>query len=133
MSINETLIKLMKSFSYAGQGLPVAFRGRNMRIHGVAAFLVIVAGLWFGVSRSEWLIILLLIAAVWSLEMINSAIEDLANVVRDTNHLNYEATKQARDLAAGAVLVMSIIAAISAVIIFSPYIFVSIMYSSPTY
>lgn len=133
MSLLTSLRKLVLSFGYAGKGLPAAFEGRNMRIHGIAALLVIAAGLWFGITRSEWLVILIFIAVVWSLEMINTAIEDLANVVRDTNHLNYEATKKARDLAAGAVLVTAIIAAISAGIIFLPYLFPPMMYGPPAY
>ena len=133
MSLLTSLRKLVLSFGYAGKGLPAAFEGRNMRIHGITALLVIAAGLWFGITRSEWLVILIFIAVVWSLEMINTAIEDLANVVRDTNHLNYEATKKARDLAAGAVLVTAIIAAISAVIIFLPYLFLTVKYGPPVY
>lgn len=133
MSIQITLSKLIKSFGYAGQGFPVAFKGRNMRVHGIAALLVILTGLWFGITRFEWLVIFIFIAAVWSLEMINTAIEDLANTMRDTNHLGYEATKKARDVAAGAVLIMALIAAICAVIIFLPYIWLKPIEVYPGY
>lgn len=133
MSLQTSVRKLVLSFGYAGKGLPAAFEGRNMRIHGIAALSVIAAGLWFGITRFEWLVILIFIAAVWSLEMVNTAIEELANVLRDTNHLSYEATKKARDLAAGAVLVTAIIAAISAVIIFLPHLLLTIKYGPPAY
>ncbi len=128
MSLQTSVRKLVLSFGYAGKGLPAAFEGRNMRLHGIAALSVIALGLWCGITRLEWLVILIFIAAVWSLEMINTAIEELANVLRDTNHLSYEATKKARDLAAGAVLVTAIIAAISAGIIFWPYLFPKIVF-----
>ncbi|MBP9781224.1 diacylglycerol kinase family protein [Candidatus Woesebacteria bacterium] len=133
MSLNLTLHKLLQSFVYAGQGIPVAFKGRNMRVHGAATIVVVIAGFWLGITRFEWLIILLFVAAVWSLEMVNTALEELANTMRDTNHLNYRATKTARDVAAGAVLVMAIIAAISAGIIFLPYLFPPMMYGPPAY
>lgn len=133
MSLNITLRKLLQSFVYAGQGIPVAFRGRNMRVHGAATIVVVGTGLWLGITRFEWLILLMFIAAVWSLEMVNTALEELANTMRDTNHLNYKATKTARDVAAGAVLVMAIIAAISAGIIFIPYLFPPMMSGPPVY
>lgn len=119
---------VVKSFSYAKQGLPLAFRGRNMRVHGISTICVIFANVWFGVTRTEWLITVVLVGAVWSLEMVNTSIEELANVVRDTNKLGYQATKYTRDLAAGAVLVMAAIAALCALIIYGPYLWAGFTY-----
>lgn len=119
---------VVKSFSYAKEGLPLAFRGRNMRVHGIATICVILANVWFGVTRTEWLITLVLVGAVWSLEMVNSAIEELANLFRDTHRLSYQATKYPRDLAAGAVLVMAAIAALCALIIYGPYLWAGFTY-----
>ena len=70
------------------------------------------------------IIILILIAAVWGAELINSSIEKLGNTLRDVNKLDYEATTQARDMAAGSVLIIAIIATIIALIIFVPKIFI---------
>ncbi len=122
MLIRTTIQKVINSFSYAAQGFPVAIRGRNMRIHAIAALTVIATGLWLGIGRFEWLVILIFIAAVWSLEMVNTAVEELANTIRDADRLGFEATKKARDVAAGAVLVTAIIAVICAGIIFLPYL-----------
>lgn len=114
------LSKLVKSFQYAAQGFPVAFRGRNMRIHGLAAVVVVIAGWWFQIAPFEWLVVLLLIGGIWALEMVNSALEDLADTVRDSLKLDYKATQIPRDLTAGAVLVLSVVAVICAMIIFIP-------------
>jgi len=56
--------------------------------------------------------------------LMNSAIEDLANVVRDHDQMNYQATKDARDLAAGGVLVLAITSAIIGLLIFVPKLLV---------
>lgn len=122
MSVKELIQKIVSSFDHASQGVPIAFKGRNMRIHGIAALLVICFGLWFTISKTEWIVILMLIGLIWSAEMMNTAIENLANVVRDSLGLSYSATKEPRDIAAGAVLIMSVIAAIVGLIIFYPYL-----------
>jgi diacylglycerol kinase len=95
-----------------------------MRFHGVAAVIVLMAGWYYHLSTTEWMIILILIAVVWSAELINSSVEKLSNVVRDSNKLSYEATTEARDMAAGSVLIIAIIAAIIGLIIFIPKIII---------
>lgn len=121
MSNQSFVSKLVQSFGHAMEGFPVAFSDRNMKIHGLAAGIGIFAGWWFQINRLEWLVVFLLIGGIWSLEMVNSAIEELSNTVRDSLKLDRQATKKPRDLAAGAVLLMAIISVICAVIIFTPY------------
>ena len=72
------------------------------------------------ISAIEWMIILLLIAAVWSAEMVNTAIEEICNIMVDRNDLAYYVTTRARDVAAGSVLVFAVVAAVCAAIIFIP-------------
>jgi diacylglycerol kinase len=109
-----------KSFLYAWNGIVMALREqRNLRIHFAATVLVILAGLYFSVTATEWCILLLCIALVISIELINSSIEDLVNLV--TAEWKPQAGK-IKDIAAGAVLVMAIIALIVGIIIFYPYI-----------
>lgn len=115
--------KFMTGFYYAGNGILAGFQERNMRIHGIAAIVVIMAGIVYGLSKWEWIVVMALIGMVWLAELINSSIEELANIVRDSNKLSYEATKYSRDLAAGAVLVVAIVSGIIGVIIFWPKIF----------
>lgn len=114
------VVKVLKSFTYAAAGVVSAFHERNMKVHGAAAGLVVLLGLVLGLSWLEWVEVFLLIGMVWSAEMFNTAIEELANIVRDELKLSYAATRRARDLAAGAVLVVAVIACVIGLRIFVP-------------
>ncbi|AIM37335.1 diacylglycerol kinase family protein [Sphingobacterium sp. SG20118] len=109
-----------KSFTYAFDGFKVLFaEEHNARIHLVATVVTVIAGFYFDISTVEWMIILLCIGSVFALEIVNSAIENLADLVcQEQNSL----VKKAKDLAAAAVLVAAIVAAIIAIIIFIPKI-----------
>lgn len=122
MKITLKLKKFIMSFVNAGKGIISGFKERNMRVHGLATATVFILGTWLKLNKEEWLIILLLIASIWSAELANTAIEELANIVRDELKLSYKATKRARDTAAGAVLILAIAAAIIAWLIFAPKI-----------
>ena len=114
------MISFLKGFLYAFNGLVVFFRHeRNGRIQLVAAILVVILGLLFTVSLSEWMMLLICIASVLSLEMINSAIEKLCNLVHPKYH---PAVKVIKDISAGAVLWFSVISGIIGIIIFLPKI-----------
>ena len=113
---------MIKSFGYALRGIILGFKGRNFKIHLGITVLVLAAAIWLKISTGEWLIVLILIGAVLMAELFNSSIEELANVVRDSSKLDWGATKSVRDLAAGAVLIMAIVAAIIGLIIFVPKI-----------
>lgn len=114
------VIKFFRAFLYAGRGLLVAVKERNVRVHLTAMFLVVLAGLLFRINEAEWLVIILLCSAVISAEVVNTALENVCNSLRDDLGLPYKATRDARDLAAGAVLVLAIAAVIIAAIIFGP-------------
>lgn len=122
MSITIWLKKFFRGFVYAGRGIPDALQERNMKVHLVVAMLVVALGVIFNISRVEWMILFLCIAGVMSLEMVNTALEEIANLVRDTDHLAYGATRRMRDMAAGAVLIMAISSAIIGGLIFLPKI-----------
>ncbi|MCL4384287.1 diacylglycerol kinase family protein [Patescibacteria group bacterium] len=117
-----SLTKFFHSFTCAFNGIRVAYRGRNMRIHGLVTLLVVVAGLWWRLSPLEWIIILILIGLVWSAELVNTSLEELADLIRDHQHLPYQATRDTRDIAAGAVLILAIISALVGFIIFWPHL-----------
>jgi len=110
--------KITMGFVYAGRGLIGGFSGRNMKIHGLAAILVVTLGFVVKLSVERWAIVLILIAIVWAAELFNSSIEEISNTVRDVNKLDYGATRKTRDLAAGAVLTIAIAAAVIAVLVF---------------
>jgi undecaprenol kinase len=112
--------KFFHAFPCAFNGILSGFKERNMRFHGLAALVVLLLGWKVGLSQLEWLTVLLLIGLVWAAELINTAIEELANLVRDELGLGYDATTRARDTAAGAVLVVATVSAIIGLTIFVP-------------
>ena len=112
---------LVSSLEFALTGILTAFKEeRNMRKHAVTALVVILASFVFQVSRIEWLFLLMSIFLVVAFEIINSAIE---NVVDLASHYHFSMlAKKAKDMAAGAVLVVSLLAAVIGVLIFLPRI-----------
>lgn len=120
MDWSAEIKKLFKSFSYAIEGIiHAAKKERNLRIHLTVTVLVCLFGLWFSISITEWLIILLTIAGVISLELVNTALERVVDLVT-TEHRPL--AKQAKDVAAGAVLIFAFIAVIIGIVIFLPKI-----------
>jgi diacylglycerol kinase (ATP) len=114
--------KFFQSFSNAARGIVYLFKSQNnVRIELLIAIFVIIAGFVFRINHSEWLIILLCIALVLGLEGINTAIEILADKV----HPNFDPEiGKVKDVAAGATLIASIVAAIIGFIIFVPKIII---------
>lgn len=112
---------LITSLEFAFTGILTAIKEeRNMRKHAMTALIVILAGFIFQVSRIEWLFLLLSIFLVVAFEIINSAIE---NVVDLASHYHFDMlAKKAKDMAAGAVLVVSVLAALIGLLIFIPRI-----------
>lgn len=105
---------------HAGTGLWVFFtRDRNAVIHGLVTTGVLVASWLFSIAPIEWVVVLLCCGAVIGLEMINSAIERLCDLVHPDYH---PAIKYTKDISAGAVLWVSIISVIIGCIIFLPKI-----------
>ena len=114
-------LTLVNSLEFAITGIVTAFKEeRNMRKHIVSAFLAILAGLVFRISATEWLFLLLAIFLVISFEIINSAIENVVDLASHY-HLSMLA-KNSKDMAAGAVLVISGYAVVTGLIIFVPKI-----------
>jgi len=114
----EDETKLTFSFKYAFEGIISTIKEeRNMFIHFLISIIVVIAGFYVRLSLNEWLICLLLFALVFSLELINTAIENTVDLV--TTKKNKKA-KIAKDAAAGAVLIAAIFASIIGIIIFLP-------------
>jgi diacylglycerol kinase len=108
----------IESVIYALNGLKILLKEEyNSRIHATIAITVIIAGFLLNISNIEWLIIWILIGMVFSLEIINSAIENLCDHI--TPQWN-ETIKKIKDLAAAAVFVASVISVICGAIIFLP-------------
>lgn len=109
---------LYKSFGYAFEGIFAGIRGeRNMKIHCFAAVCVIVAGVLFHISVTEWCICLVLFGIILSLELVNTAIEAVVDLVTEDKK---PLAKLAKDTAAGAVLIAAVMAAMAGLLIFVP-------------
>ena len=112
---------LVASMEFAITGVLTAFKEeRNMRKHLVSAILACLAGLVFQISAMEWLFLLLAIFLVISFEIINSAIENVVDLASGYHFSMF--AKNAKDMAAGAVLVISGYAVLTGLIIFIPKI-----------
>ena len=111
--------ELIASLEFALTGIFTAFKEeRNMRKHTLSAILAIVAGFLFGISVTEWLFLLLSVSLVIAFEIMNSALENVVDLASDY-HFSMLA-KNAKDMAAGAVLVISGFAFVTGLIIFVP-------------
>lgn len=108
--------KFISSFNYAVQGIISALKTeRNMKFHYLAALGVIVASLFFRLSRVEFIVMLFAIILVVFAEMINTAIERTIDlVVQEYNPI----AKYVKDVSAGAVLITALNAVITAYLIF---------------
>ena len=118
--MTEERKKIINSFKYAFEGIKSSLRTeRNMKIHFSMMILVIVAGILLDISTYEWMICIILFGMVIGGELVNTAIEEVTDLV--TTEINPKA-KLAKDIAAGAVLIMAITSAIIGFIIFIPKI-----------
>lgn len=111
---------LPHSFACAWQGVKNAFHERNMRIHAGFAIAACVLGIILGIDPPAWLAIMICICLVFALEILNTALEALVDLVSPEYH---ELAKRAKDCSAGAVLVCAIGSLIVAAIIFLPPLF----------
>lgn len=106
------------SFKSALNGLILAVLTEiNMKIIIAASLIVVLLGLIFNISYYEWLVIIMVIGMVYLSEMINTSIEAVTDLV--TTEWKEEA-KVSKDVAAGMVLVSSIVASVIGIIIFLP-------------
>lgn len=113
------MLDFLRSFGYAVKGIRVGARQRNFVIQLFCALLTIAAGLFFDITAVEWCILVLCIVFVLSLELINSAIEHIVNMISPAYN---ETAGKIKDLAAGAVLIASAGSAAVALLIFRKYL-----------
>lgn len=114
------LKKLFSSFTYAFTGVKYAFQhDQNLRIHFVVAFFVILASIFFKVSGFEMGILGIMILLVICAEMINSAIEQMVDLITIEHR---KEAQIAKDVAAGMVLLTAVGSIIVGILIFIPYI-----------
>lgn len=111
---------LSASFGYAFEGIWTGIcKERNMKIHCIAIIAVTCAGTFFHITAIQWCICLLLFALIASLELVNTAVEAVVDLVTEEKK---PLAKIAKDTAAGAVLFSALVSVIIGIIIFLPYI-----------
>ncbi len=95
----------------------------SIQVQFVLAILVSIAGFYFDITATEWMLQLLAIGLVMCTEGLNTAVENIADFVHPDFHTKIGLIK---DVAAGAVFFAAIIAVIIGVIIYIPYIFFTV-------
>lgn len=120
MNPKQEYKRLINSFKYAIEGIISSFRTeRNMKIHVLAMIIVIILSFVLKLDKMEWCFIIIAIISVISAELFNTAIETVVDMVSPERNSK---AKLAKDIAAGAVLVVAMGAAIMGVMIFGPKI-----------
>lgn len=108
------------AFWYAFQGIKKAIKSeKNLKLDVLAAIVVVILAVMLRISVIEWIVCLLLIGGVVSSELMNTAIEATVDLFTRENK---ELAAKAKDVAAGAVLVIALTSAIIGGIIFVPKI-----------
>lgn len=110
--------KRLQSFVYAYRGILYLFRSQhNTWIHMGVTLIALGLGVYFSIDRLEWIAIIICIGMVLAAEGFNTAIELLC----DARFTDYDKrAERIKDTAAGAVLIVSIAAAVIGTIIFLP-------------
>jgi len=131
MDVKDVKDAKVESLTFSGRVRSIAFAFRGIRImvatqhnawvHAAATVVVVAAGLFFGLSWSEWCWIVSAIVSVWTAEALNTAFEFLTDVASPSFH---PIAGQAKDVAAGAVLLAAIGAAIVGALVFGPKVFI---------
>ncbi len=108
------------SFAFAINGIKIAIKDEpNIRVHFIFGFIVLITGMLLRISTLEFAIIFLTIGLVIALELINTALEALVDIVSpDTHHL----AKVAKDVCAAGVFTSSVTAVMVGAFIFIPRI-----------
>jgi diacylglycerol kinase len=115
-----------KPFQLATSGIfKVIKKEKHMKIHLGILSVVVVGGIILGITKIEWLVIILISSAVLAAEIFNAAIEQTCDYIDEQHNLKFGETKIARDMAAGAVWLLAIASMVIGVLIFLPYLLAS--------
>ena len=112
-------MKILKSFKCAARGAIYTIKNeRNMRIHTVISFYVLLFSCFFHLSFVKYAVLLLTIGSVLTLEMINTSIEAIIDICsKEYNSV----ARIAKDIAAGAVMISSVVAVAIGIILFGDF------------
>lgn len=120
--------KLIRSFGYAFNGIGYATKTQlNFRIHLVASLLTVYMGYALHISGNEWQWIGLCIALVLIVELLNTAIEFLTDLVSPSYN---KLAGHVKDVSAGAVVIAALFALITGAVIFLPKLLLLIKHAA---
>jgi len=110
----------LRSLGDAARGLWVLTRDEpNARLHALATLMVVVAGLALEVRAADWRWLVVAITMVWVAEALNTALERLCDAAAPEPH---RLIRDAKDLAAGAVLLSAAGALLIGILVLVPYL-----------
>lgn len=116
----ERIKQFTESLRYALRGLAYAAKNeKNFQNELIAALIIVVAMVYFNVTKSEAVVLFMVIMAVLIMELLNTAMERVVDILKPKIH---PYAKLVKDLMAASVLLMSLLAVILGVIIFLPYV-----------
>lgn len=125
---DDTAFPMGKAFKCALCGIRFGFSSqRNFKVHTVFAAIAIILGFALHIPQSSWLAVVLCISIVYALELANTAVESIVDLVSPKWH---ELAMHAKDCSAGAVFVAAVGSLVVAAIIYIPPIVEIAMYVS---
>ena len=108
----------IKSFRYAFSGLSSLIRNEpNAIVHLAILVIVIIAGIFFRISKSDWIAIAIVASMVFTSECFNTGIEYLSDFISPEHN---DKIKNIKDIASAGVLVSAIGSVVAGVLIFLP-------------
>lgn len=111
---------IFRKFSYAFRGLFISLKEeKSLVIHLIFATLAIIIGIILQLAPVSWAILILTIGLVVSSELMNTAIENVVDMVAFKYNFN---AKKIKDIAAAATLVLAVIAIVVGLLLFIPRI-----------
>lgn len=120
LNIMDRLRKFGRSVKHALRGLAYVFRyEKNFQNQAAIAALVVIGMFYFNLTRGERIILLLVIMEVLVMELLNTVVERVVDILKPRVH---PYARLIKDLMASAVLVSAILAVVIGVIIFLPHI-----------
>ena len=122
MSKKESfLVNRLKSVGYAFKGMLILLRTEaSIKIQFCIAIIMTIAGFYYNITSTEWIMQCFAIGLVMSIEGVNTAIEAIADFIHPEHH---EKIGFIKDIAAGAVFIASIASTIIGFIIYIPKVF----------
>lgn len=109
---------ILYNFVFSWQGLVYAYKHeKSMWIHAILSIITVIMGLFLHLRGIEWLIIMIVLGAILSIELLNTGIESVVDMV---THDYHELAKVAKDTGSAATFVASLIGVTTILSIYIP-------------